>query len=38
MQSKTIAALAVATAFATTFAAPAAWAQDTIKVGVIASF
>ena len=38
MQSKTIAALAVATAFATTFAAPAAWGQDTIKVGVIASF
>ena len=38
MQSKTIAALAVVTAFATTFAAPAAWAQDTIKVGVIASF
>jgi len=38
MQSKTIAALAVATAFATSFAAPAAWAQDTIKVGVIASF
>ncbi|MDN4058505.1 ABC transporter substrate-binding protein [Massilia sp. YIM B02769] len=38
MQSKTIAALAAATAFATTFAAPAAWAQDTIKVGVIASF
>lgn len=38
MQSKTITALAVATAFATTFAAPAAWAQDTIKVGVIASF
>ena len=38
MQSKTIAALAVAIAFATTFAAPAAWAQDTIKVGVIASF
>jgi branched-chain amino acid transport system substrate-binding protein len=38
MQSKTIAALAAATAFATTFAPPAAWAQDTIKVGVIASF
>lgn len=38
MQSKTIAALAVATAFATTFAAPSAWGQDTIKVGVIASF
>lgn len=38
MQSKTIAAFAVATAFATPFATPAAWAQDTIKVGVIASF
>ena len=38
MQSKTIAALAVATAFAAPFATPAAWAQDTIKVGVIASF
>lgn len=38
MQSKTIAAFAVATAFATSFATPAAWAQDTIKVGVIASF
>jgi len=38
MQSKTIAALAVATAFSTSFAAPSAWAQDTIKVGVIASF
>jgi len=38
MQSKTIAALAVAGVFATSFAAPAAWAQDTIKVGVVASF
>jgi len=34
MQFKTIAALAVAAAFTT----PLAWAQDTIKVGVIASF
>ena len=34
MNFKTIAALAAATAFAT----PIAWAQDTIKVGVIASF
>ncbi len=37
MQFKNIAALAVATALSTA-AAPLAWAQDTIKVGVIASF
>ena len=37
MQFKTIAALAVATAL-NSVATPLAWAQDTIKVGVIASF